>query len=79
MAVDRIILHPEYSCRKAKNDLAVVVLRKPVRWSNEVLPACLPSANTEEDYSKFSNAAATVAGWGWISENHVSGTFNTNT
>lgn len=76
MAVDKIMVHPEYSCKKVRHDLAIIRMNGRVPWSATVGPACLPAANGEDSYSQFSNTTATVAGWGWTNENRGTGKYN---
>lgn len=73
MPVKAITTHPEYSCRKARNDIALLELAAKLQWSDFVLPACLPTAFGESGYSRFDNILATVAGWGWTNENTQKG------
>ncbi|XP_019759056.1 trypsin-1 [Dendroctonus ponderosae] len=68
-----VIVHPGYLCNKVKNDIAILELETAIRWTESVTPACLPAENEEKSYSGFHNILATVAGWGWTSEERGKG------
>ncbi|KAK5640393.1 hypothetical protein RI129_011204 [Pyrocoelia pectoralis] len=70
LSVKLSTLHPEYSCSKVKNDLAILELERRVEWSDMVHPACLPAGLQKSGYSEFVGVLATVAGWGWTNENN---------
>lgn len=57
-----VIRHPRYDRRTYANDIALLVLRKPVTWGRYVMPVCLPygplSSNTLEGHNAF------IVGWG---------------
>lgn len=72
-SVKTITIHPEYSCTRAKNDIAILELVKPLVWSNYALPACLANGLGEIGYTNYENILATVAGWGWTNENNKKG------
>lgn len=72
MTVKEITTHPEYSCKKPSNDIALIELDKEVQWSESVSPACLPSLS-EDGYDTYDNMIATVAGWGWTDEDNAKG------
>ncbi|KAF7271097.1 trypsin-1-like [Rhynchophorus ferrugineus] len=71
--VRSIIVHPGYLCSKVRNDIAILELDKEVSWSQTVTPACLPADSNENSYSTYENTLATVAGWGWTSEDRGKG------
>jgi len=62
IAPSQWISHPNYDQRSSNNDYAIVKLSSPVTFSTSVLPACLPSSNTNYDA-----VTATVTGWGTLS------------
>ncbi|KAJ8946976.1 hypothetical protein NQ318_015914 [Aromia moschata] len=68
MSIKDVRVHPGYTCNKPKDDIAILELDNELKWSETVLPACLPVAASHGQYSKFDNVLATVAGWGWTSE-----------
>ncbi|XP_050302337.1 trypsin-1-like [Anthonomus grandis grandis] len=72
IGIKSLKVHPEYSCNKVKNDIAILELEKIVAWTESVTPACLPD-NYEKAYSNFQNEFATVAGWGWTNEERGGG------
>ncbi|WP_163862207.1 serine protease [Myxococcus eversor] len=60
----KTVYHPAYDPDTTINDIAVVKLEKPLKFSSTVLPILLPLAGeTVSD-----NAEATVAGWGLTRE-----------
>lgn len=54
--------HSQFSRVGFYNDIAVLVLDRPVRRSKYVIPLCLPSARMRSD--TFAGARPTVVGWG---------------
>jgi len=52
-------IHPNYGGRKYYNDFAVLTLPTPVRFSEAILPICLPNPN-----EMFENTDAIAHGWG---------------
>ncbi|CAG9768152.1 unnamed protein product [Ceutorhynchus assimilis] len=73
MSLKSIVVHPEYTCNKARNDIAILELENEVSWTESVTPACLPVDDSEKSYSTFHNNLATVAGWGWTNEERGKG------
>ena len=61
--VAEIINHPDYDSSTIDNDYAILRLAKPVSFTKEVSPACLPD-NMEAPYTFYK---ATVTGWGTLS------------
>lgn len=59
----KIDVHPNYNSKNNNNDIAVITLIKPVKFTNAIKPVCLPKE--VEDYS---GKQATIAGWGTMSE-----------
>merc|ERR1711934_878441 len=61
--VAEIINHPDYNSGTIDNDYAILRLKNPVNFTNEVSPACLPA-----DLSvTYAGVLATVTGWGTLS------------
>ncbi|WP_164014653.1 serine protease [Pyxidicoccus trucidator] len=56
--------HPAYNPDTTMNDIAVVKLARPIKFTATVQPIALPSA----DETVPDNASATVAGWGLTRE-----------
>ncbi|KAK4873505.1 hypothetical protein RN001_015534 [Aquatica leii] len=69
VGVKSATLHPDYVCSKVRNDLVILELERALEWSDNVHPACLPTAIHENGYKRFVDILATVAGWGWTNEN----------
>lgn len=57
-----VVRHPRYDRRTYAHDIALLVLREPVRWNRFVQPACLPfgplATEPLKDYNAF------IVGWG---------------
>lgn len=51
---------------KYLNDIAILVLKKPVKKAANIAPICLPDDNFNGE--KYKNALSLVAGWGAQSE-----------
>lgn len=47
VSVDNIVLHPDYK-HNYDADIAVVILRKPVHFNENIKPVCLPQASSDE-------------------------------
>uniref|UniRef100_A0A8C8SB94 Peptidase S1 domain-containing protein n=1 Tax=Pelusios castaneus TaxID=367368 RepID=A0A8C8SB94_9SAUR len=60
-----IIVHSNYSPNTFASDIALVLLKKPLRYTTYILPVCLP------DWSDFiaSGTQCWVTGWGTILKN----------
>ncbi|XP_049855683.1 transmembrane protease serine 9 [Schistocerca gregaria] len=70
LAVERLLVHPGYRCRKFAHDVALLRLAAEVRWRpDSAWPACLPAPSGSPGSSSFSGREATAAGWGWMQEN----------
>ncbi|XP_053117444.1 serine protease 27-like [Hemicordylus capensis] len=61
-AISQIILHPHYAGSKLSADIALMRLEKPVRFSQSILPICLPSASVPEPSPV--GMKCWVTGWG---------------
>ncbi|KAK6627835.1 hypothetical protein RUM44_010314 [Polyplax serrata] len=61
--VVKALIHPKFSASTLDSDIALLKLDKPVRFRQEVRPACLPPTN-----KKFHGEWATVVGWGTTQE-----------
>merc|ERR1712215_589603 len=62
MSVRRWTNHPSYNRNNNDNDFAVIELSSDVRFSDTVMPICMPNPS-----SNYDNRVATVAGWGTTS------------
>lgn len=58
--VDKWITHEEYNPSFVENDIALVRLEKPVKYNENIKPACLPKSNT----NMYIGSSAVVSGWG---------------
>ena len=61
--VAEIINHPDYNSGTIDNDYAILRLKNPVNFTNEVSPACLPGDLS----ATYAGVLATVTGWGTLS------------
>ncbi|XP_037956953.1 transmembrane protease serine 9-like, partial [Teleopsis dalmanni] len=66
----KIITHPEYICTKVKNDIALLEIVKPIKFTPYIQPICL---NAKTGSNNYENEVATVSGWGWTNENQSIG------
>jgi len=60
----RTVYHPQYNPRNYLNDIAIVKLAKPIKFSSTIQPACLPAPGEQVS----DNTVGTVAGWGHTRE-----------
>jgi transmembrane serine protease 3 len=60
----RAVPHPEYNPDTTLNDIAVVKLSKPIKFTKTIQPACLPAKGEIVP----DTAQGTVAGWGHTQE-----------
>lgn len=56
---DTVIVHPDYESKTLENDLALIKLKKPVPFREDIQPICLPAIN--EDFTGLDGYAT---GWG---------------
>lgn len=56
---DTVIVHPNYDSKTLENDLALIKLKKPVPYREDIQPICLPALN--EDFTGLDGYAT---GWG---------------
>ena len=70
--VEKVIFHPDYNRPSVfRNDIAIIKLDAPARFSDYVKPICLPFDHEEdENYveTTFKNSTVFVAGWGATEE-----------
>ncbi|XP_053208912.1 trypsin-1-like [Panonychus citri] len=62
ISVSEIWVDPEYNQKRFDNDFAILTLSKPVKFTQQISPVCLPKSE-----AGLSNL--TVAGWGTTSAN----------
>ncbi|XP_077485205.1 proclotting enzyme-like [Amblyomma americanum] len=60
--VSEVVRHPRYDLRSNANDIALLVLSKPVTWNRFVQPVCLPFGPLASETLEGSRAY--VTGWG---------------
>jgi len=61
--VCNIKMHPNYDSDTVENDFAVLTLCKPLTWTDEVSPVCLPG----QSGSSYDSVLTSVTGWGSLS------------
>ncbi|XP_059611890.1 proclotting enzyme [Phlebotomus argentipes] len=61
--VKEVRAHPRFSRVGFYNDIAIIVLEKPVRKSKYVIPVCLPNRNLPAP-DRLAGRRGTVVGWG---------------
>ncbi|XP_055699623.1 proclotting enzyme [Phlebotomus papatasi] len=61
--VKEVRAHPRFSRVGFYNDIAIIVLEKPVRKSKYVIPVCLPTRNLPSP-ERLAGRRGTVVGWG---------------
>lgn len=61
--IERIIFHPAYNSSRFSlhNDIALLILRRPVRLDDNVITICLPATTTD---GTFDRQRCLVTGWG---------------
>ena len=70
IAVEKIIVHPEYDHETVDYDIALIKLQSPAKLNDYVAPACLPS-NTDNLNQTFPPGLnCEVSGWGSTNPNH---------
>lgn len=62
--VQQPITHPKYNPITVDNDIAMLRLAKPVKFSTYILPACLPTKNLAERMLHRNGTVTVVTGWG---------------
>ena len=58
--ISKITMHPGYNPFNAFNDIAILTLSSPLKFSKSMAPICLPEGTSD----KFAGDTATVIGWG---------------
>jgi transmembrane serine protease 3 len=60
VTVKKVMVHPRYGSETGANDIAIVKLAKPIKFSSQIQPACLPApTDTLSD-----TTPAVAVGWG---------------
>lgn len=55
----QIVIHPQYHPASLRNDVALIILEKPFRLAENVIPACLPHQGM-----RFDGKRCITLGWG---------------
>lgn len=58
--ISRVIIHPLYSATLSINDIALVKLSKPLSFSDDLMPVCLPESS---EYRFLFEKFVFIAGW----------------
>ena len=66
--VEKIIIYSDWNARKAQNDIALVRVSKSITFSDKARPICLPP---DEQYNISAGMKATIAGYGFTTDNVV--------
>jgi len=66
--IQRIIINPDWSARRAQNDIALIRTAKPISFNDRARPICLPPS---ENYNNSAGDMLTVAGYGYTTDNLV--------
>ncbi|XP_028255540.1 prothrombin [Parambassis ranga] len=68
VAIDEIIVHPKYNWKENLNrDIALLHMRRPVVFTDEIHPVCLPSRNVAQ-LLMTEGYKGRVTGWGNLKE-----------
>lgn len=72
VAIDEIIVHPKYNWKENLNrDIALLHMKKPVAFTAEIHPVCLPTKNIAKNLM-FAGYKGRVTGWGNLKESWTS-------
>lgn len=59
-----MVVHPDFDDFTYDNDLALLFVGEPVRYSGLVRPVCLPAEQEEESAGEEGERVGYVTGWG---------------
>lgn len=78
LPVKQPIAHPQYNPFTVDNDIALLRLAAPAKFSTYILPACLPSQDLAERMLHRNGTITVVTGWGKDNDtaHHYSSTLN---
>ncbi|XP_056467915.1 mannan-binding lectin serine protease 1 isoform X1 [Gadus chalcogrammus] len=72
-SVDQVLLHPDFQPLNYNNDIALLRLDRPVRFTGLIRPVCLPKPHGQDDWpTPLPNTLGLVAGWGISSPSKAS-------
>lgn len=63
VSVKLVVKHKEFTMETLHSDIAILVLKEPIRYTNTIKPVCLPSGK-----QSYAGKKGTVVGWGLLSE-----------
>ncbi|CAD6997914.1 unnamed protein product, partial [Ceratitis capitata] len=66
--IKRLVRHKGFDFSTLHNDIAILTVNEPMKFTYEVQPICLPTSSSQQSRS-YSGKVATVAGWGSLREN----------
>ncbi|XP_053959939.1 transmembrane protease serine 9 isoform X1 [Anastrepha ludens] len=66
--IKRLVRHKGFDFSTLHNDIAILTVNEPMKFTYEVQPICLPTGSSQLSRS-YSGKVATVAGWGSLREN----------
>ncbi|KAF5902906.1 vitamin K-dependent protein C-like [Clarias magur] len=72
LSVTKFVPHPKYSKETTDNDIALLRLESPVKFSTFIVPACLPSQDLAERVLHLNGTKTVVTGWGLNKEGTLS-------
>lgn len=72
LRIAELNIHPEYSCSRLENDIALLKVQTQILWTNAD-PACFPT--NKSLFTDLSNMKAIAVGWGATNENFNLGKF----
>ena len=61
IGVKLVVKHKGFSMETLNSDIAILVLKSPVQYTDTIKPICLPEGN-----SSYAGEKGTVAGWGLL-------------
>ena len=63
--IEKVIIHENYNTNTIDNDIAILKLKTPLKFNDNVRPACLPQDNfVPENFGGI----GVVSGWGTLTE-----------
>ena len=65
--IEKFVVHPGYSGRGVKFDLAIVYTKSKIMFSDRTMPISLQIPNDDPD--RYANEEVKFAGWGYFDEN----------
>lgn len=73
--IAKLKIHPEYSCNKLENDIALLELNEDISLL-DADPACFPIGGGDSSFTNLENIEATAVGWGATNEDLSVGKFH---